>query len=493
MNKNRIPKKTREIIKQELNIQKWPLFAPSTCRSKSRTFTRIVTLENGDKITRKVIIGKVNENEVDILRIGDYKIFCVLIKLWEDAGKPNNDKVKFTLHSIAELLNIAWSGKTFKEIYKSLERLRGVLIKWEDSFYQKETKTTEKLISYFNILEDLDIFERKRYKAEQVYFAFSVFKLNSKIINNLLNNYSKPVYLDVILKFKKEISILLYGYIDLIMADKDWFERKTKELFLDLGLTEYEYPSQRTRLLEPALKELEGAELTTGILSYLNLEKTVDGTDYKVVFKKSKKKLKLEDKINTTQILIQNIVEQKKSPDNKKVEIKDNPLLLKLVDLGVTEKVAKNLLKENKAEFIEDWINIVTIERKDVVEDKAAYLVKAIKDNWGLSAKVKKKRIKIEEERDKKLREKELKLKKEYNNYLIPKVDECLKNMDKKIIKKELESYQEKYLKKHPEEFRESILELKSTRDDIEKNYKINKAKKLNLITFEDWKRTILL
>jgi len=40
-----------------------------------------------------------------------------------------------------------------------LERLRSVPIKWEDSFYRKETDTTEKLVKYFNILEDLEIFE----------------------------------------------------------------------------------------------------------------------------------------------------------------------------------------------------------------------------------------------------------------------------------------------------------------------------------------------
>lgn len=489
MKKNLISKKEHDIIKQELNIEKWPLFAPSTCRKKSRVFKRIITLENGDIITRTVTIGKVNEDEVNILRIGDYKVFCAVVKLWEEADRPIENEINFTLYSIARVLKLTWSGKTVKEICESLTRLRDIPIVWKNSYYQKETNTMETTTKHFNILERLEIFERKLYyKTENIYFAFSKFKINFKIISNLLNNYSKPVYLDVILKFKKEISILLYGYIDLVMADKECFERKTKELFIDLGLAEYSRPSKRKQLLEPALKELEGAELTTGILSYLKLEKTVDGTDYKVVFRKSKKKLKVEDKTTKGQILIQNIIEQKKLPDNRKVEIKDNPLLSKLVDLGVTEKVAKNLLKENKAEFIEDWINIVTIERKDVVEDKAAYLVKAIKDNWSLSAKVKKKRIKIEEEKDKKLREEELKLKKEYNNYLIPKVDECLKNIDKKIIKKELKDYQELYLKKHPEEFRESMLKVKSVRDDIEKNYKIIKAKKFNLITLEEWK-----
>lgn len=480
MNKNLISKKEHDIIKQELNIEKWPLFAPSTCRKKSRVFKRIITLENGDIITRTVTIGKVNEDEVNILRIGDYKVFCAVVKLWEEADRPIENEINFTLYSIARVLKLTWSGKTVKEICESLTRLRDIPIVWKNSYYQKETNTMETTTKHFNILERLEIFERKLYyKTENIYFAFSKFKINFKIINNLLNNYSKPVYLDVILKFKKEISILLYGYIDLVMADKECFERKTNELFIDLGLAEYSRPSARKRLLEPALKELEGTELTTGILSYLKLEKTVDGTDYKVVFRKSKKKLKVEDKTTKGQILIQNIAEQKKLPDSKKTEIKDNPLLLKLVGLGITEKVAKDLVKSYNNEFIEDRISDAIIN-KETVENMPAFIVKSIKDKWELSPKTKKKRKKVEEEKEKKL-------KTEYNNFLIGSVNKCLEGMNKKTIKKELENYRDEFINKYPEDLRESVRNCKIT-PQIEISYKLNKAKKLGLVTFEEWK-----
>lgn len=118
-------------------------------------------------------------------------------------------------------------------------------------------------------------------EKNQLYFALSSFKLNYRIINNLLHNHSKPLYLDIILKFKKEISVLLYRHVDLIMANKNFYERRTQELFNDLELGEYKYSSKRKQLLEPALKELEGIELTTGILNYAKLEKTTDGKDWK--------------------------------------------------------------------------------------------------------------------------------------------------------------------------------------------------------------------
>ena len=292
-----IPKEERKIIRQELNVEKWPLFTTSACRKKSREFSREVILENGDRAERKVIIGKTREGEVGILRLQDYKILSALTKLWEEAKRPVNENVSFALHQLAELLKLHWGGKTHGELYQSLERLKTIPIIWEDSFYQKETDTTERLVTYFNMLDELMIFERRRgSKKGQRYLAFSQFRLNSKIINNLLHNYSKPIYLDILIKLKKDISILLYGHLDLIMADKNIYERTTQHLFADLDLTKYEYPSQRKRLLEPTLKELEGVELTTGVLSQAKLEKTKDGKDWKVVFRKSKKGLKIESR-----------------------------------------------------------------------------------------------------------------------------------------------------------------------------------------------------
>lgn len=293
MEKTLIPEE-KKVIRQELNIEKWPLFAPSTYRKKSREITREILLENGNRAARKVTIGKTQQGEMGILRIVDYKIFCGLVGIWEEAGKPKEGKTNFSLHNLAKMLKLQWGRSTYRHIYKALERLKVVPIIWEDSFYQKESDTTERMVRYFNILDDLVIFERRA--GDQMYLAFSAFKLNNRIISNLLNNHSKPLYLDEIVKLKKEISVLLYRYIDLVMADKTHFERRTQELFSDLELSEYKYPSKRKQLLTPALKELEGSELSTGMISRADLEKTTDGKDWKVVFRKSKKGLKIEHK-----------------------------------------------------------------------------------------------------------------------------------------------------------------------------------------------------
>src|SRR5206468_10394034 len=74
-----------------------------------------------------------------------------------------------------------------------------------------------------------------------------------------------------------------------MLADKSRYERRSKELFQDLGLKngEYNHMYERKRGLAKALKELEGLRLSSGILRSATIEKTKDGKDYKVLFSKS--------------------------------------------------------------------------------------------------------------------------------------------------------------------------------------------------------------
>jgi hypothetical protein len=120
------------------------------------------------------------------------------------------------------------------------------------------------------------------------------FRFNGFILKNLLANHTKPVLLDTILTLQSDIAQLLYVYLDLIMADKQRYERRSKELFDDVGLegVEYRKPSVRRRILVKVLTELRGRLLTTGVLASARLERTKDRKDYKAIFRKAPLPLK---------------------------------------------------------------------------------------------------------------------------------------------------------------------------------------------------------
>ena len=70
------------------------------------------------------------------------------------------------------------------------------------------------------------------------------------------------------------------------MAERDYYERRSKALFEDLHLEgdkEYLYPSGRKRKLEKAIQELDGKRIATMGVLKLRLEKTADGSDWKLL------------------------------------------------------------------------------------------------------------------------------------------------------------------------------------------------------------------
>jgi hypothetical protein len=274
-----------EVVRPDLNIERWQLFATSQFKGNSRVLVR------GDS---KVIIGRVRDGsqkqgyrEVGVLRIPEMKCFYALVKLWERAGRPWEESVEFSLHEIAKILRMSWGGNTFALIEEWLDRLKKIPIDWMNAYYQKDLGITESVLQSFTLLSDLVIY--KRSVSGQLQQALSSFKFHERVLRNLLEHYTKPLNLSVLLSFKKEISVLLYRHLDLVMADKDRYERTTAGLLLeDLQLegSRYRYPSRRKQVLEPALAELEGVELSTGQLIVACLERTSDGADWKAVFEK---------------------------------------------------------------------------------------------------------------------------------------------------------------------------------------------------------------
>jgi len=272
------------VIRSELNVEKWPLFTTTKYPGNSREFVR-EHIEDRRVKSRRVIIGKLNEKEVGVFRILDLKVFYALVKLWETAGNPFEGSVNFAVHEIAKIIGKSWSGRTYQQIKESLIRLRSLPITWINSFYQKDTDTEEEYLELFNILSELKIYTRREGSNPPV--AASTFRFNDRLMRNLLNRYSKPLYLDVIMGLKKEVSILLYLHLDLVMADKQLYVRMSKDLIDELDLSgDYKYPSYRQRILAPALKELEGVPLSTGILMEAKLRKT-KGNDWQAIFKKA--------------------------------------------------------------------------------------------------------------------------------------------------------------------------------------------------------------
>ena len=116
------------------------------------------------------------------------------------------------------------------------------------------------------------------------------------IVKSILGHKIKPLRLDVIIQLKKEISVILYRFLDLILFDKVQYERNIEQLAEELGFG----ASLRKNLLKQlraACLELTGKDLSAGRIESCQIEKTVNGKDWKLIVRKGKQVLSL----NSTQ------------------------------------------------------------------------------------------------------------------------------------------------------------------------------------------------
>jgi len=132
-----------------------------------------------------------------------------------------------------------------------------------------------------------------------------------------------------------------------------------------------------------------------------------------------------------------------------KEEVKEFPkeqgnLVNKLVKLNVSEVTAENLIKNNDQELIKKWIEAIHYINAD---SKAAYLVKAIRENWKFPEEcLREKREGERKKEEKKIEQIKIKLQEEENKERqeeIKKIEQIYNSLDssqQEEIKKETEN-----------------------------------------------------
>ena len=209
--KSKLPK----IVRSELNLEQNSVFTVSTYREKSREITRTFEID-GKTIDRTVIVGKtMNDIEVGILTTTHFKLYLVLLELWERAGRPINDPVHFTTLRVTRRLQLRDGGANYDTVIKAMGSLRETPIRFIDSFQDKNG--TFRSISPFTILSHLHFYERvyQTKSGNKRIRGYGDFKFDDTLLKSLLANYSHPIRIDVITSFRKhrDLAVLLYTYI----------------------------------------------------------------------------------------------------------------------------------------------------------------------------------------------------------------------------------------------------------------------------------------
>ncbi len=280
-------------VRTELNLEQWSIWLPAKSNRDPapRVLTREIKGEDGSKTVAEV---EITASRKGTLTTEDQRTYYALVEHHQRNDNNRDGVVYFSLRGIAKSLTKRWGSGAIDTITDSLTRLRANTIVWRNSYHDGATGKAAEELGFFNIITDLKIVTAKR--DGHVTRAEGYFKLNDAIIANLEQSHTKPVLLDVVLKFRSEIAQILYTQLDRILSkDIVSYERKTKELFADMGLEgrKYIHPGGRKQQLLPAIAELEGAPLSNGfVIQSVSLERTADQKDYKIVVRRGRTRVR---------------------------------------------------------------------------------------------------------------------------------------------------------------------------------------------------------
>lgn len=362
------------IGKDEMNLVEFPITLLSKrhdSSSKTLEFCDTITGEDGRLIKREWIVTGSDKYGLPLAVDNDVLLALLIM------GKENNfatETIGFSRYRLIKIMKWEDKGQNYKRIEESLDRLKGVSIKAKNAFWDNERKCYHTV--NFGIIDGYDIIDSYRNKSRnQEQFPFSSVELNKYIYQSIKAGYIKSIDTNLYFSLNSAISKRLYRYLDKKRYDgKKKFEINLYALaYVHLGFDDetYKYASLIKSKLDPVHQEL----IETGFLKAAEYQKTADGSSEKLIYTFGKK-------AELPEGFLAKIVEEEapKGPDRDTGEA----ILLKLMEYGITRKVAEQISGEYPTELIEKQIGALAYRKAD---DLAAVLISSIQGDWTFPAK----------------------------------------------------------------------------------------------------------
>lgn len=307
-------------------------------------------------------------------------------------------------------MGITDAGDNYQRIKKSLEKIRATTIKSEGALYQKKEK---KWISKVFGIYDGVIFRGEQLEDGTI-TETNLLYLGDIYLQSLNSFYVKPIDYDYFKSLKSKIASRLYE----ILGVKFYGLRNKREKFICyrysklcqlLPVTPHKFFSSAKQQLDPGNNELRD----TGFISKFDWSEN-GNKDWLIYYwpgERAKEEMKRE-KINS---INNRTGEYLPGPKEEVIKYSKEQINLidKLVKINVSKVTAENLIKNNDQELIEKWIEAINYSNAG---DKAAYLVKAIRENWQVPEEyLREKREEQRKEEEEKIEYKKTKLQEEEN------------------------------------------------------------------------------
>ena len=418
-----------KIINSEVNLLVFPFFALNrkNLNKKLETEYREVVKRGDQKIE---IVWNVSANPKygypgPFDREVHKSIEQIISEILKEEGKIKNP-IPFSIYDLCNRIEITTGGKNYHRVKEALEKIQMTGIKSEKAFYHKGKK--EWISSVFSLydgvifrgrqLEDGSITEINLLYLSDIYLQ----SLNSFNTKSIDYTYWRSLESKIASRLYEILGVKFYG----VWNKKECFLRyKYSTLCQLLPLTPYRYISQAKRQLNLGNDELKD----TGFIS--DYEWRENGNKDWLIRYWPGERAKEEIRRAETKSINGRTEGYLPGPKEevKKYSKEQTILINQLVKINVSKVTAENLIRSNNQELINKWIEAVNYSKAD---DKAAYIVKAIRENWQVpeeylreikekqrreeEEKIEHIKIKLQEEENKKRQEEIEKIEQIYNS-----------------------------------------------------------------------------
>ncbi|MGE4357999.1 MAG: replication initiator protein A [Candidatus Omnitrophota bacterium] len=376
-----------KIINSEVNFLNFPFFALERKNKKLETEYKKIDERGNKKIE---IIWNVSTNPKygypgPFDREVHKAIEQIISEILKTEGKIENP-ISFSIYDLCNRIGITSSGgKNYRKVKESLERIRMTGIKSEGAFYHKGQK--EWITKAFGLYDSI-IFRGERLE-DGIVSEKNLLFLGNIYLQSLNSFYIKPIDYTYLQSLKSKIASRLYE----ILGVKFYRIRNKKNCDIHfkystlcqlLPVNPYRYFSDAKRQLNSGNKEL----MDTGFIS--KFEWSENGKNDWLIYYWPGERAKKEMKNGQAKQLDFKEDDYLIDSDNNSADINikkqpgsdhSNDLITQLVDLNVSKITAKNLVKKYNNETIKNWVRAIDFTNAD---DKAAYIVKAVKEGWQL-------------------------------------------------------------------------------------------------------------
>ena len=357
-----------KIIKSEVNLLLLPFFTLG--RKDKRLKTEYKKIGKGENQGKEISWNVSANPEYGYPGPFDREVHKAIEQIVTEIIKIDGiirNPIQFSIYGLCKRMRIK-GGKNYQEIKKALERIQATVIKSAGTFYSKEDKQwIEDIFSLY----DRVVFTGKKLPNGEIADNNYLF-LGSWYLQNLNSHHTKPINYTYWRSLESKIASRLYE----ILGVKFYGIRNKKVCSLCfkystlcqiLPIIPYKFISLAKQQLNLGNNELKD----TGFIS--KYEWSENGNNGWLIRYWPGERAKEEIRRAETEYL----------PGPKRglgdFSRGQNDLIDKLAEINVSRITAEDLIINNDQELIEKWIEAIHYAK---AEDKAAYLVKAVRENW---------------------------------------------------------------------------------------------------------------